>query len=213
MGNTIMVRRNKVKVMKIDGDIFRLKSPVTASDATKEYPGHVLLDPETVRRLGVRAKPLEPDQILRPNKTYFLVDLPLVDKRNKLPYRRVMSGNIHVGAKERLEMLMLSRRTVSDIGVGSLDSGDGPGPAGQTRVTLRLPRSHITKLMGECQDASEVAARIARVYLESSGEIQAGDNDGLRRKIGIFEKKNHYKAQEKHVSFAEKGGRGEIVVL
>ncbi|XP_010440894.1 PREDICTED: uncharacterized protein At1g66480-like [Camelina sativa] len=212
MGNTIMVRRNKVKVMKIDGDIFRLKTPVTASDATKEYPGHVLLDPETVKWLGVRAKPLEPNKILRPNKTYFLVDLLLVDKRNKLPYRRVMSGNIHVGAKERLEMLMLSRRTVSDIGVGSLECGDGPGP-GRTRVTLRLPRSHITKLMGDCQDASEVAARIARVHLESSGEIQAGDNDGLRRKIGIFEKKNHYKAQEKHVSFAEKGGRAEIVVL
>ncbi|EOA18045.1 hypothetical protein CARUB_v10006491mg [Capsella rubella] len=205
MGNTIMVRRNKVKVMKIDGDIFRLKTPVTASDATKEYPGFALLDAETVKRLGVRAKPLEPNHILRPNKTYFLVDLPMVDKKNKLPYRRVMSGNIHVGAKERLEMLMLSRRTVSDIGIASSNNGDGPGP-GQTRVTLKLPRSQIKKLMGESQDVSEVAAKLISVYLESSGEIQAGDNNGLGRRI-----KNHYK--EKHVRFADEGGRGEIVVL
>jgi len=195
-----MVRRNKVKVMKIDGDIFRLKTPVTASDATKEYPGFVLLDSETVKRLGVRAKPLEPNQILKPNHTYFLVDLPPVDKRNKLPYRRVMSGNIHVGAKERLEMLMLSRRTVSDVGAARSDVvGDGP-ELGHTRVRLRLPRSQITKLMEESHDASEVAAKIISAYMESSGGIQGGrDNDGLRQRLGIAEINNHYKAREVNV--------------
>lgn len=197
MGNTI--RRNKTKVMKIDGDIFRLKTPVTASDATKEYPGFVLLDSETVKRLGVHAKPLEPNQNLKPNKTYFLVDLPPVDKKNKLPYRRVMSGNIHIGAKERLEMLMLSRRTVSDVGAARSTEADGP-ELGQRRVRLRLPRSQITKLMGESHDASEVAARIINAYMESSREMQGGkDNDGLHRKLGIAEINSHYKAREVNV--------------
>ncbi|CAH2079677.1 unnamed protein product [Thlaspi arvense] len=215
MGNTIMVRRKKAKVMKIDGDIFRLKTPATVSDATKEYPGYVLLDSETVKLLGVRAKPLEPSQILKPNKTYFLVELPAKvaaeegDTRNKLPYRRVMSG-IHVGAKERLEMLMLTRRTVSDITVARYDGGDGPGLGpGQVRVRLRLPRSQITKFMEETNDdASAVAERIVALYLESSGKVQGGDDShDFRRRLDLK------KAREKHVSFAEKGGRGEIVVL
>ncbi|KAF8105991.1 hypothetical protein N665_0149s0021 [Sinapis alba] len=172
MGNIIMVRRKKAKVMKIDGDSFRLQTPARVSDATKEYPGFVLFDSESVKRYGVLVKPLEPNHTLVPNKTYFLVELPnpAMDtvaeeghKMNKLPFRRVMSG-IHVSAKERLEMLMLSRRAVSDLALARSDGGNGIGPGQTTRVRLKLPRSQIMKLMGESQDASEVTERIISLF-------------------------------------------------
>ncbi|EOA35687.1 hypothetical protein CARUB_v10020914mg [Capsella rubella] len=217
MGNSITVKRKKAKVMKIDGETFRIKTPATAREVTAEYPGYVLLDSQAVKNFGVRAKPLEPNQILKPKKTYFLVELPKLppettaaerdDSNNKLPYRRVMSG-IHVGAKERLEMLMLSRRTVSDVTIGRSDGGDGFRP-GQTSVRLRLPRSQITKLMEESKDASEIADKILGIYMERSGEICGGRGGGDgRRKLGSGE----IKPREKQVSFAGEGGR-ELPVL
>ncbi|XP_010470524.1 PREDICTED: uncharacterized protein At1g66480 [Camelina sativa] len=211
MGNSITVKRKKAKVMKIDGETFRIKTPVTAREVTAEYPGYVLLDSQAVKHFGVRAKPLEPNQVLKPKKTYFLVELPKLPPEtdnNKLPYRRVMSG-IHVGAKERLEMLMLSRRTVSDVTIGRSDGGgDGFGP-GHTSVRLRLPRSQITKLMEESNDDSEIADKILGIYMERSGEI-GGGRVGVdsRRKLGSGE----IKAREKQVSFAGEGRR-ELPVL
>ncbi|VVA94236.1 unnamed protein product [Arabis nemorensis] len=203
MGNSITLKRKKAKVMKIDGEIFRIKTPATAREVTADYPGYVLLDSEAVKHFGVRAKPLEPSQILKPKKTYFLVELPKLppETDNKLPYRRVMSG-IHVGAKERLEMLMLSRRTVSDVAIGRSDGGDR---SGQTSVRLRLPRSQITRLMEESHDASEIAEKILSIYRESSGEIGGGDS---RRTLGV----EGIKAREKQVSFAGEGGR-ELPIL
>ncbi|XP_010511478.1 PREDICTED: uncharacterized protein At1g66480-like [Camelina sativa] len=205
MGNSITVKRKKAKVMKIDGETFRIKTPVTAREVTAEYPGYVLLDSQAVKHFGVRAKPLEPNQLLKPKKTYFLVELPKLPPEtdnNKLPYRRVMSG-IHVGAKERLEMLMLSRRTVSDVTIGRSDGGDGFGVGpGHTSVRLRLPRSQITKLMEESNDDSEIADKILGIYMERSGEIGGGRVGGDSRR----------KAREKQVSFAGEGGR-ELPVL
>ncbi|XP_010528526.1 PREDICTED: uncharacterized protein At1g66480 isoform X2 [Tarenaya hassleriana] len=190
MGNAIMYRRKKAKVMKIDGETFRLKTPATASEATKEYPGFVLLDSDAVKSFGVRAKPLDPNQILKPKKTYFLVELPkrppettavAAEEGSGLPYRRVMSG-IHISAKERLEMLMLSRRTVSDVTIDRRGGGDGAGPV---RVRLRLPRSQVTKLVEESHDASEIAERIIGLYAKNPGDINGGDGGDFRRKLGI----------------------------
>lgn len=211
MGNSITIKRKRAKVMKIDGEVFHIKTPATAREVTADYPGYVLLDSEAVKHFGVRSKPLEPSQLLKPKKTYFLVELPKLPPEttsgtdNKLPLRRVMSG-IHVGAKERLEMLMLSRRTVSDVAVGRSDGGDGLGLGpGQTSVRFRLPRSQITKFMEESNDDSEIADKILSFYRESSGEIGGGD---IHRKLGAGE----IKAREKQVSFAGDGGR-ELPVL
>ncbi|CAN8238465.1 unnamed protein product [Cochlearia groenlandica] len=214
MGNSIItLRRKRAKIMKIDGEIFRIKTPAMASQITADYPGYVLLDSAAVKHFGVRAKPLEPSHILKPKKTYFLVELPKHppenDNNNKLPYRRVMSG-IHVGAKERLEMLMLSRRTVSDVAICRSDGGDEP-EIGKTSVRMRLPRSQVKKFMEESRDASEIAEKILSFYRDSSGEICGGEGcggGGGRRKVGDVE----VKSREKQVSFAGESGR-ELPIL
>ncbi|KDO63111.1 hypothetical protein CISIN_1g0323941mg [Citrus sinensis] len=122
MGNTIGGRR-KAKVMKIDGETIKLKTPIQASEVVKDYPGYVLLDSEAVKHFGIRAKPLEPRQQLKPKKVYFLVELPKLPDEEKIT-RRVRSG-IQMSAKDRLECLMLSRRAVSDLTAVNVRSSHG----------------------------------------------------------------------------------------
>ncbi|PPE00684.1 hypothetical protein GOBAR_DD02302 [Gossypium barbadense] len=107
MGNSLGGKK-MTKVMKINGETMKLKTPVRAEQVVKDYPGHVLLESEAVKHFGIRAKPLQSHQNLEPKRLYFLVELPEAPKE-RVP-RRVRSG-INMSAKDRLESLMLSRRS------------------------------------------------------------------------------------------------------
>ncbi|KAG4137601.1 hypothetical protein ERO13_D07G081500v2 [Gossypium hirsutum] len=180
MGNSIG-GRNKAKVMKIDGETIKLKTPIRVWDVLKDYPtGHVLLDSQTVKHYGIRAKPLEPQESLKPKKIYFLVELPKLadDEVHKAP-RRV-----------RLECLMLSRRTVSDLSMVRpsstsmvpdgvrLGGGGGTSGGGMMTVKMRLPKSQMAKLMEESKDGVEVAEKILDLYTGNGGS--GGDEAGNR---------------------------------
>ncbi|KAL5574387.1 hypothetical protein UlMin_023984 [Ulmus minor] len=185
MGNSIGGRK-KVKVMKINGETLKLKIPVRVWDVVKDYPGYVLLDSEAVKHFGVRAKPLEPQMELKPKKIYFLVELPKFQENHDPDHhhketRRVRS-NINVSAKDRLELLMLSRRTVSDLSMVRQSSSQvstggpaepGPGPV---RLKMRLPRSQVAKLVEESKDEAEVANKIIDCYMNNG--IQGGGGGG-----------------------------------
>ncbi|XP_044467704.1 uncharacterized protein At1g66480 [Mangifera indica] len=204
MGNTVGGGK-KAKVMKVDGETFKLKTPIQVSDVVKDYPGHVLLDSETVKVYGVRAKPLEPQQILQAKKVYFLVELPkfMPEERNKVPTRRVQSG-IHMSAKDRLELLMLSRRAVSDLSsVKPSTSGGSDGTAaevndGRMRVKMRLPKSQVVKLMDESKDDAEAAEKLVDLYVGKAGGAPPPAAEWKPRLGSVRE--NH-QAREKHVSF------------
>lgn len=75
MGN-ILGRTKTVKIMKINGKSFKLKTPVKAGTVVKDFPGHVLFESESVKRFGIRAKPLDPKQYLQSKRIYFMVELP-----------------------------------------------------------------------------------------------------------------------------------------
>ncbi|XP_059450309.1 uncharacterized protein At1g66480 [Corylus avellana] len=227
MGNNIGGGRKKAKVMKINGETLKLKTPVRARDVVKEYPGHVLLESDAVKRHGIRAKPLEEEQELKPKKIYFLIQLPKLpepeEEKEKVP-KRSQSGGIHMSAKERLECLMLSRRTVSDLSSLSIRSrppapsglvSDRPGTsatAGQLTVKMRLPSAQVAKLMAESRDEAEVAEKILDLYRDRAGEANGNvpegkDHDGLlmhreapwKPALGSIGEKN--KAHKKRVSF------------
>jgi hypothetical protein len=199
MGNNIGGRK-KAKVMKINGETLKLKTPVRAWDVVKEYPGHVLLESDAVKRHGIRAKPLEAEQELKPKKIYFLIQLPkLPEEKEKAAPKRSQSGGIHMSAKDRLECLMLSRRTVSDLSSLSISrppsglvSDHRPGTstatagAGQLTVKMRLPSAQVAKLMAESRDEAEVAEKILDLYRDRAGEANGNvpdpegkDHDGL----------------------------------
>ncbi|XVE72183.1 hypothetical protein DITRI_Ditri11bG0018300 [Diplodiscus trichospermus] len=211
MGNSIGGRK-KAKVMKIDGEILKLKTPIRAWDVVKDYPGHVLLDSEAVKHFGIRAKPLEPQQDLKPRKIYFLVELPKLPEE-KAP-RRVRSGGIHMSAKDRLECLMLSRRSASDLSMVRASSsiasnGIGQGSGGLT-VKMRLPKSQMAKLVEESRDGVEVAEKILDLYMENPSTEDSDSQINGREapwKPGLGSIGENFKAKrEKRVTFIPQEG-------
>ncbi|MQL84624.1 hypothetical protein Taro_017129 [Colocasia esculenta] len=180
MGNALGGKR-RAKVMKIDGSTLKVKPPATAKDILRDNPGFVLLESEQVKLLGLRAKPLQPDQPLKSKKLYFLVELPKMPtadaRANAAGTRRIRSG-INMSAKDRLESLMLSRRTASDMtfvrapaGVGAAPGeGEGDGPL---RVRLRLPKAQVARLVEESSDPAEAAEKIMELCTGGGGGRRA----------------------------------------
>ncbi|KAL8142043.1 hypothetical protein V2J09_015075 [Rumex salicifolius] len=184
MGNALRgSKRKTTKIMKIDGETTKHKTPIQAMEITNNHPGHVLLDSEAVKKYGIRAEPLGPAQYLEPRKVYFLVELPKVTDpvaQNRVP-RRVRSGGIHMGAKERLESLMLSKRSVSDM------SAFKPPEAGGVRVRMRLPRAEVERLMSQSRDRADAARRIMDLcdVMEKSGSSRAGFSGSLHPPLEV----------------------------
>ncbi|KAF8650562.1 hypothetical protein HU200_063937 [Digitaria exilis] len=183
MGNSIGGRRKGAKVMQLDGTAFRVKPPAFAGAVLRDHPGFQLLESEEVKLLGVRARPLAHDAQLRPGRLYFLVALP----RPAAPPRRAWSGALHVGARERLESLMLTRRSTSDL---SLPATSATAPAsplstasegGPVRLRMRLPKAQVEKLMAESKDGAEVAARIMQLCAANAGSGAATPERGILR--------------------------------
>ncbi|XP_041007834.1 uncharacterized protein At1g66480-like [Juglans microcarpa x Juglans regia] len=211
MGNSIGGRK-KAKVMKINGETLKLKTPVRAWEVLKDCPGHVLLESEAVKRYGIRAKPLEPEQQLIPKKIYFLVldQLPKSSDEKVPRAVRSQSGGIHMSAKERLECLMLSRRTVSDLSINRAPSVVSDR-SGHLKVKIRLPSDQMAKLVAESRDGVEVAEKILDIYRDRAGEINGdhvaeGKEDTLMHReapwkpaLGSIGEKT--KAHKKRVSF------------
>ncbi|XP_052204314.1 uncharacterized protein At1g66480-like [Diospyros lotus] len=210
MGNTLGARKT-AKIMKINGETMRLKTPVKAGDVVKDYPGYVVLESEAVKHFGVRAKPLDPWQELKPKRLYFLVELPKVSDE-KAP-RRVRSG-IQMSAKDRLESLMLARRSVSDLSAMKPASNAVREPRGQStvedgkmRLKMRLPRSEVARLMAESKDEADAAKRILELCMANEAAA-AGEEAPLSGQQQPHWKGGHervvvkdFKAREKRVGF------------
>lgn len=218
MGN-ILGRKKSAKVMKIDGQTMKFRTPVYANEVLKDYPSMVLLESEEVKHFGIRAKPLEPQQELKPKRLYFLVELPKFPEENKKSPKRARS-TIQMGAKERLETLMLARRSTSDLSImkpvsiitkdysssqnntSTSDTLNGAGPQAQpVRLKLRLTKAEVEKLMIESKDEDEVAEKIMRLCTNNKNggasgpltEEQNHNNEGIIKK-GL-------KSREKRVGF------------
>ncbi|KAJ6368110.1 hypothetical protein OIU77_021492 [Salix suchowensis] len=170
MGNNLGGGKT-AEVMKINGETFKLRTPARVTDVVKDYPGFVLLDSEAVKHFGIRAKPLEPQQELKAKKIYFLIELPEIPEEKEARSTRRVRSAIQMSAKDRLENLMLSRRSVSDLSMvrpSPSQTSDGQEPV---RVKVRLPRAQVKKLVEESQDEAEVAGKIIELYMGNSGDV------------------------------------------
>ncbi|GER44637.1 plastid movement impaired 2 [Striga asiatica] len=171
MGNVFCGKRS-AKVMKISGETFKLKAPARAGPLLREHPGHVLLESEAVRHYGVRAKPLEPHHELKSSRLYFLVQL----HQGRRPPRRLRSAGEPASAKDRLESLMLARRSASDLSAARLGSvaaapENADGGGGGVRVRMRLPRAEVERLVAGSDCAAEVAEKIVGLWAASCGGV------------------------------------------
>ncbi|CAH8341393.1 unnamed protein product [Eruca vesicaria subsp. sativa] len=174
MGNSLGGTKT-TKIMKIDGETFKLKTPVTVEQVLKDFPGHVLLDSESVKHYGARAKPLEAKQRLEAKRLYFVVE-PV---KECPPPRRIRSG-IHMSAKERLEHLMLARRSSSDLSIlkptGGWTRTEEEDEGGAVRVKLRIPKAELERLLKEGATEAEATDKIASLFMAKHSHKEARNN-------------------------------------
>ncbi|CAJ1939556.1 unnamed protein product [Sphenostylis stenocarpa] len=215
MGNTFGAKKT-TKVMKIDGETFKLKTPVKVEEVLKDHPGLVLLDSEAVKHYGVRAKPLESHKELQPKRLYFLVELPKETKP-----RRVRSG-INMSAKDRLENLVLTRRSASDLSImkqsnmgdGEQGNNNNKENNGGVRLKMRLPKAEVEKLIHGSKDEAEAAQRIVKLYM-ANGSRETEQNG---EKMMLFDPQTHCKdrvkeSPKKRVSFMPMNEGGTQVAV
>ncbi|KAJ0240518.1 hypothetical protein HA466_0221440 [Hirschfeldia incana] len=171
MGNSLGGKKT-TKIMKIDGETFKLKTPVTAEEVLKDFPGLVLLDSESVKHYGARAKPLEAKQRLEAKRLYFVVE-PV---KECPPPRRVRSG-IQMSAKERLENLMLTRRSSSDLSIlkpsGRWTTTEKEDEGGAVRVKLRISKAELERLVKEGATEAEATHKIASRFMAKHSHEEA----------------------------------------
>ncbi|KAF7103718.1 hypothetical protein CFC21_104681 [Triticum aestivum] len=128
----------------------------------RNHPGFQLLESEQVKLLGVCARPLEHDVLLRPERHYFLVALP----RPIVPPRRAWSGALHVGAREMLQSLMLTRRSTSG------DRPLLPNCAGLPALHRHRGRTSSAQYApGEVESRRQGAARETQDLLKLSSSV------------------------------------------
>ncbi|CAH8266395.1 unnamed protein product [Arabidopsis lyrata] len=209
MGNSLGGKKT-TKVMKIDGETFKLKTPVTAEEVLQDFPGHVLLDSESVKHYGARAKPLEARQRLEAKRLYFVVE-PV----KECPPRRVRSG-IHVSAKERLESLMLARRSSSDLSIlkqaGGWTTEEEEGAV--RRVKVRIPKAELERLVKEGATEAEATQKIAALFMAKQRQEEAHQNtrEDVPATTVTAAATRGVKSRLKRVSFMAERGGSEITV-
>ncbi|KAF9673978.1 hypothetical protein SADUNF_Sadunf10G0080000 [Salix dunnii] len=195
MGNSLGWKKD-AKVMKISGETFKFKTPVKAGEVVKDYPGHVLLESEAVKHYGIRAKPLKAHQDLVPKRLYFLVELPESTPTDQKDPRRVRSG-INMSAKDRLESLMLSRRSTSDLSIINPASiAAEEAKSGAMRVKMRLPRAEVEKLMQESKDETEAAAKIVDLCMANTagGSNHSSCEIAQNQESALLQQQAHWKS-------------------
>ena len=95
-----------------------------------------------------------------------------------------------MSAKDRLESLMLARRSASDLTImkpksmlteeGGGESEEGSVSGAPTRVKMRLPKAEVERLLKECKDEAEAAERIMGLYKTREN---AYENDHKEKEI------------------------------
>ncbi|GLJ50427.1 hypothetical protein SUGI_1074630 [Cryptomeria japonica] len=70
-------KRGRVKIMKADGEVIEVWSPVNVKEILSDYPDHVMFEEDQNRRLNMDSRPLSPATLLRLGRLYFLIALPM----------------------------------------------------------------------------------------------------------------------------------------
>lgn len=188
------------KIMKVTGETMKLGMPARAGDVIKDYPGHVLLESESAKSLGIKSRPLQPHQELEHERLYFPVELPKEVVNGDKPGRRFQPGN-RPSASDRLDGLMLAQQPVFNLSTMSraaILSKEGNGHGGM-RLKMRLPKAVVEKLIKESKDEAEVANKIMELYVALVNANDANDtNEGLvaRRAIAMEGSKHVMKTRE-----------------
>lgn len=121
-------------------------------------------------------------QRLEAKRLYFVVE-PV----KECPPRRVRSG-IHMSAKERLENLMLARRSSSDLSIlkppGRWMANEEGEEGGAVRVKLRIPKAELERLVKEGASEAEATQKIAALFMTKQNQGEEARQNTLQRGDG-----------------------------
>ncbi|GLJ50417.1 hypothetical protein SUGI_1074490 [Cryptomeria japonica] len=139
-------RRRRIRVMKVDGTVIKLSTPVSVKEIVGIHPDHGVFDAESVRRLGIHSQPL--------------------------PERSELHGG-RLSRQLQLSRRALSNR---DLTKGEFDRGVqifSSGVDGSTmRVKLRLRKDELAKFLSG--DGKSVVEELVGPAIQQAMEKKQG---------------------------------------
>eukprot|EP01018_Ginkgo_biloba_P009288 Gb_33938 [translate_table: standard] len=136
--------RRRIKLMKTDGKVLKLKGPLYVKDILEGYPRHAIFDAGVVRRLGVvLSRPLHRNTELESARLYYIIpfeeDSDRASKtRRRLDELRALFSDNHGNSSE------VNIVSSADVGLHT------------TRVKLRLRRQHLVASLASAAQSQVV---------------------------------------------------------
>ncbi|GLJ50434.1 hypothetical protein SUGI_1074700 [Cryptomeria japonica] len=137
--NTVVKdKRGRVKIMKADGEIIKVWSPVNVKEILADYPDHEMLEEDQSHRLSMDGQPLSPTTIFRPGCLYYLVPLPMQSTPSS-------TSTSHACRQQIYSKSVSNRDLTTDNTMSRLISSTNNGST--TRLRIRLSKEEASSLL------------------------------------------------------------------
>ncbi|KAH9295546.1 hypothetical protein KI387_039134, partial [Taxus chinensis] len=131
--------RRRVKIMKADGTVMKLWSPVHVKELLGDYPDNQIFEADDTHRLSMISRPLSQSVELRPGQLYFLIPLS-----TQPPASATTSGPEICGKSSSDTDLRIEKR---DDNKSKLNRGALQIISSTVRLRIRLTKEEVSSLL------------------------------------------------------------------